>query len=206
MTTTPEVPPAPSAVRLLRAADRAASPWKNGGGVTREIAASPAGAGLDDFAWRISLADVGEGGPFSVFAGIDRVITVVEGAGMELTVDGRSELMTGRGRPFAFPGDADTSCRLLDGPIRDFNVMTRRGRVAAEVEIVREDRELPPADDRLTLLLLVLEGRLRLGAALLDRYDAALVRGTGVAGTASVEFMGGTGAAALVALRDISRP
>jgi environmental stress-induced protein Ves len=206
MTTTPEVPPAPSAVRLLRAADRAASPWKNGGGVTREIAASPAGAGLDDFAWRISLADVGEGGPFSVFAGIDRVITVVEGAGMELTVDGRSELMTGRGRPFAFPGDADTSCRLLDGPIRDFNVMTRRGRVAAEVEIVREDRELPPADDRLTLLLLVLEGRLRLGAALLDRYDAALVRGTGVTGTASVEFMGGTGAAALVALRDISRP
>lgn len=72
-------------VRILRAAGRAAAPWKNGGGVTREIAAGPEGAGMDTFAWRVSLADVGADGPFSVFPEVTRVLTVVDGAGMELT-------------------------------------------------------------------------------------------------------------------------
>ncbi|WP_210147850.1 HutD family protein [Aromatoleum petrolei] len=30
--------------------------WKNGGGVTLEVALQPAGAGLTDFDWRVSSA------------------------------------------------------------------------------------------------------------------------------------------------------
>src|SRR5690606_386633 len=65
-------------------------PWKNGGGETAEIAVSPAGAGFDDFDWRISTAIVAQSGPFSGFPGVDRVLTVIEGGAMELTVAGEA--------------------------------------------------------------------------------------------------------------------
>ena len=111
--------------RILRSSDYQRMPWKNGGGTTTEIwkAASPAGEML----WRLSIADVASDGPFSEFPGIDRWIMVISGKGMELTIDG---LGTKRlDRPFEhlfFPGDATTDCRLIDGPIRDFNFMIAR--------------------------------------------------------------------------------
>lgn len=58
-----------------------AAPWANGGGITREIAALRGAGGI---LWRISLADVDAEGPFSVFAGLRRILTVIEGAGMVL--------------------------------------------------------------------------------------------------------------------------
>lgn len=162
-------------VQLLRAADRPATPWKNGGGVTREIAAAPPGAGLDDFAWRISLADVAAGGPFSSFAGVDRIITVVDGDGMELTVDGETHTIATPYEPFAFPGDARTDCRLLGGPLVDFNVMTRRTAAIAQVHITREDFTVPPRNGAQTLVI-VLSGTAVVADSgiTLDRFDAAL--------------------------------
>ncbi|UGA36971.1 HutD family protein [Chromobacterium haemolyticum] len=41
---------------LIRLQDCPPSPWKNGGGSTRQLLISPAGAGLDDFDYRVSLA------------------------------------------------------------------------------------------------------------------------------------------------------
>jgi len=165
-------------VQVLRADQRKATPWLNGGGVTREVAGFPAGSGLADFDWRVSLADVAQGGPFSRFADVDRVITVVEGAGMALTVDGTEQRLAQPYRPFAFPGDADTDCRLLGGPVVDFNVMTRRGRATAEVEVADFQRsvEVPPGA---VVLLVCLAGTAELGAAAvrLGRFDAALLSG-----------------------------
>ncbi|CAB3752768.1 Protein Ves [Paraburkholderia solisilvae] len=71
-------------ITLIRAADLLAAPWKNGGGVTREIAAYPHAAGYDTFIWRVSLADVEQAGPFSRFAGVDRTLVLLSGAGMLL--------------------------------------------------------------------------------------------------------------------------
>ncbi|RXS81535.1 HutD family protein [Streptomyces sp. TM32] len=121
---------------ILRAAGRAAAPWSNGGGVTREIAAHPPGAGWDGFAWRVSLADVTRDGPYSPLPGVRRILTVVDGAGLELTVDGTARLLPGRSRPYAFPGGATTVSRLLDGPVVNLNVMLRDGRATATVEVV----------------------------------------------------------------------
>src|ERR1700722_4868372 len=73
-----------SAFSIIRAADLKAVPWKNGGGATREIAAAPQGSAFDAFDWRVSVADVSEAGAFSVFEGIDRVLTLIEGAEMVL--------------------------------------------------------------------------------------------------------------------------
>ncbi|WP_330259679.1 HutD family protein [Streptomyces murinus] len=183
-------------VRVLRAEGRPATPWKNGGGLTREIAAAPEGADMADFAWRVSLADVARGGPFSRFEGVDRVITLVEGPGMVLTVDGSPHPVAEPYAPFAFPGDADTDCRLLGGPLVDFNVMTRRGRATARVEIVRGRVVLPAPPAASVLLVVVLEGSAVLEGAgtRLGRLDAALCTG------ARDEVLEVEGVAALVAL------
>ncbi len=102
-------------------------PWKNGGGETSEIAVSPDGAELDAFDWRISMARVAVDGPFSAFPGVDRTLTVLEGGGLRLKVgdDSAVDLMPGS-RPLSFPADVRTAARLLDGPVLDLNVMTRR--------------------------------------------------------------------------------
>ena len=114
-------------MRVLRAADRIATPWKNGGGVTREVAAFPPGAAMDAFEWRISLAEIAADGPFSVFPGVDRVLTVIEGQGLMLDVGGRLLVLDAASPPLDFAGDAKVSARLTDGPIRDLNLMVRRG-------------------------------------------------------------------------------
>ncbi|MBZ9757878.1 HutD family protein [Mesorhizobium sp. ESP6-5] len=122
-------------MRVLRAADYRVMPWKNGGGTTTEIAVSPAGAGLDDFDWRVSMARVETSGPFSSFAGIDRTLSVLEGEGIVLDVAGLlPERMTAASQPFSFPADQPTSAALIAGPITDLNVMTRRGRMLHQVE------------------------------------------------------------------------
>lgn len=159
-------------MRLLRAAERVAVPWKNGGGVTREVAAFPQGAGFDGFDWRISIADVAAGGPFSRFLGIDRVLTVIEGHGMRLAVDGMAEAsLNDRSNPFAFPGDAACEAVLLAGPIRDLNVMTRRGACTAAVRRVLAPEEIRCSDAATVLVALA---PLSLGAETLAPYDAAI--------------------------------
>ncbi|MFJ9577104.1 HutD family protein [Streptomyces sp. NPDC101191] len=164
-----------SAGRLLRARDRAATRWRNGGGVTREVAAGPADAGLEDFAWRVSLADVAVGGPFSSFPGVDRIITVVEGPGMELTVDGVTHTVDVPYEPFSFSGDAVTDCRLPGGPLVDFNVMTRRAVATAEVRVTREAFSVVPRSGAVTLVIALTGTATVAGSGVtLDRFDAVL--------------------------------
>lgn len=124
-----------------------ATPWKNGGGVTREIACMPAGAGLEDFDWRISIAHVASDGPFSAYPGVDRVIALLEGAGMRLsTPDGAIDhCLRERLVPWAFAGEAAIRSELLGGDCDDFNVMTRRARCRARVEALRASQALPEA-------------------------------------------------------------
>lgn len=114
-------------LHLVRAEDQKRMAWKNGGGMTTEIAVHPAGAPLDDFEWRVSTAYVGTDGPFSDFPGIDRTIAVLEGAGLVLKVDGDEPIrLSQETAPFAFAADRQTQARLIEGPITDLNVMSRR--------------------------------------------------------------------------------
>lgn len=109
-----------------RLADRVFRPWRNGGGETAEILASPPGAGFEDFVWRISTAIVATSGPFSVFAGVDRVLTVLEGGAMVLSMPGGDRRVDAASAPLAFPGDVAVSARLEGEALLDFNVMVRR--------------------------------------------------------------------------------
>ena len=116
-------------LRRFSRASLPATPWKNGGGTTQEIACWPAGAGLEDFGWRVSIARIAQAGPFSRFAGIDRSIMLLEGDGVRLrSADGAIDhRLDAPHRPFAFSGDIALDCTLLGGASSDFNVMTRRG-------------------------------------------------------------------------------
>lgn len=94
-------------------------PWKNGGGITRSIAK---GLLADHAAWTISRADVAQDGPFSDFAGMTRVLTVVSGSAMELqapthTIEARMW------QPVHFDGALKIQSSLTDGPLTDLNLM-----------------------------------------------------------------------------------
>lgn len=164
--------------RVLRAADRTAVPWKNGGGVTREITASPEGAPLDGFDWRVSLADVTVDGPFSSFPGVDRTLTVVEGAGMDLMVGGEHHIVDEQYWPHDFPGDLETDGRLLGGPVVNLNVMYRRERTEAEVAVVRGTLRLHAPEGGTVLAVALEDGAVLDGQGIeLDCYDAVLMEG-----------------------------
>lgn len=130
----------------------APQPWKNGAGLTREIAFG--GASSTDFDWRISVAEVARDAPFSAFPGVDRCITLLRGAGMRLrALDGSIDhALTTPLAPFPFPGDVALDATLIGGACSDFNVMTRRGRYRGEVSVHRSAAELT-ADADITLLL-----------------------------------------------------
>ncbi|MEV1021543.1 HutD family protein [Streptomyces sp. NPDC050264] len=165
-------------VRSLPAADRTAVAWKNGGGVTREITGSPAGAGMADFLWRVSLAEVAADGPFSAFPGVGRTLTMVEGDGMELTVGGVETLVNTPYQPRDFAGDVATDCRLLGGPVVNFNVMWRRDGLAAppSVAVVRGRLPLAPGT---ALVVALAEAGAEVAGRTLGRFDAVLVEGPG---------------------------
>lgn len=123
-------------ITLLDPADYHRMPWKNGGGTTTEIALAPLPGDAGRFLWRVSIADVAQAGPFSTFAGYERLIAVVEGAGMRLTVDGVPATVRHRARAFRFSGDAVVDCALLDGPIRDFNLIVDREHAEGRLDLV----------------------------------------------------------------------
>jgi environmental stress-induced protein Ves len=99
-------------------------PWRNGMGVTREIARDPAMG--EDFQWRLSLATIASSGPFSNYAGYRRSVTLIEGEGFQLRLSGQHPLLLDRvGATALFPGDASAHCTLINGPATDMSLMVR---------------------------------------------------------------------------------
>jgi environmental stress-induced protein Ves len=118
---------------LLKAAGYRRMRWKNDGGWTTEIARDPANDAAA-FRWRISIAEIERDGPFSPFPDIDRALMLLAGNGVELDIEGAPALrLVERLRHVRFAGEAHVDCRLVAGPTRDFNVMTRRDAVRAEL-------------------------------------------------------------------------
>ena len=96
--------------------------WANGRGQTTELLRED---GPDGLHLRLSIATVAEDGPFSLFPGIDRVLTVICGPGFHLTGSGL-RLHAAPLRPVSFPGDATIAATDVTAPSEDFNVMTAR--------------------------------------------------------------------------------
>ena len=117
-------------VRHLRFVDYQAGPWKNGRGSTFEVAASTAAVGAQTTpSWHISMATIDEEAPFSCFPGLVRTLGVVEGAGVELTVDGRTQVVRVGENSGPFAGNAPASARPLEGSALDLNLMIDPSRI-----------------------------------------------------------------------------
>lgn len=141
-------------MEIIRFSSIRPEPWRNGGGVTREIARHPRGASDGSWDWRVSIAEVGKAGDFSAFPGMERVISVIDGELLVLTVDGEEHAME-RYRPFRFSGDAVSSSALPTGDIRDLNVIARRGAFKGYLSILElsKKRAHPVFEGQLAILL-----------------------------------------------------
>lgn len=147
--------------------------WRNGGGTARDIAVHPAGASMADaFGWRVALAEIAKDGPFSSYdPEIERVITLLDGAGFDLDFDvdfdGAPALaVTELHVPARFRGHWPARCRLRQGRSIVFNILYDFSRFAAQPHIIR-----PPVDQPLTFsppghqsILFSLSGRFEIKA------------------------------------------
>ena len=128
----------PDLVRHLPAYGYRRLRWRNGLGWTREIhAALAAGAvddAVDDWDWRLSIAEIEADASYSTFPGVEReqVLLAGEGLALDFADGGQRLLLPPRGRQ-GFPGDAPVQARLQDGRVEVFNLMWRPGRVATRL-------------------------------------------------------------------------
>jgi environmental stress-induced protein Ves len=105
--------------------------WKNGTGWTREIARMP---DREDWQWRLSIAEIEQDGPFSVFPGIDRELVLMRGNGLRLRFeDGEVRELRPPHERTRFAGERMVVGELLEGPTHDFNLMWRRDAIVAEL-------------------------------------------------------------------------
>ncbi len=108
---------------VLPAAQRVATRWKNGGGVSFDIAFG-SGRGPDGFDWRIGISAIDQAGPFSSYAGYTRSLWLVSGPGLALDFRDKPGAWIDRpGEGIVFDGALGVDCRLLRGPVRVLNLM-----------------------------------------------------------------------------------
>jgi environmental stress-induced protein Ves len=132
------------------------TPWKNGGGTTRTLFVHPPQATMENFDWRISLAEVAAPGPFSLFPGIDRTILLWSGSGLLLQSSTLTYALERPFEPFSFPGEEPITTTLIAGPTTDLNIMVRRNHLQANVELRAEPVEISPNPN--TLIALCITG------------------------------------------------
>jgi uncharacterized protein len=162
-------------LRIIRSADYPTRPWKNGGGTTRDIFVEPPQASLDDFDWRMSLAQVDRDGPFSRFDNVDRTLVLLSGAMTLHEQERRIGLV--RGEPVSFPGERDVTATLSGGSTLDLNVMTRRGRMQHWVRssLIGKRYSMKLGARGVLHILFALEGGLIIDGEPLDAHDTAIV-------------------------------
>lgn len=104
---------------IIRFAELTESKWKNGGGITREIACA---AINENRIWRLSMADVASDGPFSAFDEYERILTVLKGEGITLQSD-EGNIDADLWQPVRFSGALKIHGQLKSGPLTDLNLM-----------------------------------------------------------------------------------
>ncbi|MEP4191147.1 MAG: HutD family protein, partial [Sneathiella sp.] len=149
----------------------AQTPWKNGGGMTREIARSEEGEPY----WRLSIADVTQEGGFSTFAGLRRILTVVEGQGMHLQSPA-GDIHARPREPVSFAGDTPIKGHLVQGPVQNFNLIYDANKLKATVYVSnRLDAEETPSLEEGLRLLYCLEGAVETAKATSLSYHSGII-------------------------------
>ena len=109
-------------------------PWKNGGGVTVDIAVTMlpgfAAGGWDGIVWRLSRTAIVTSGAFSDLSGYDRELALVSGEGLVLETPVGEIDVRRPFKPVRFAGEASIVSRLEAGPVEVVNLIGDRARVS----------------------------------------------------------------------------
>lgn len=138
-----------SVTRLDPAAYRQ-TPWKNGGGVTVDVADVYA-PGVEPgswsgMLWRFGHTRIVAPGPFSDLAGYDRILTVIGGRGLVLEIAGGAVLDVREPfRPVRFRGEDRIVSRLEAGPVAVLNLLADRRLYEIDVAILTGSATRPLA-------------------------------------------------------------
>jgi environmental stress-induced protein Ves len=122
-------------ITLLDPVSYRRTPWKNGGGTTVDIAFSGE-------SWRFGRTPIVEPGPFSDYAGYDRVQALVAGSGLVLeTPQGEIDVRQPF-RPVRFAGETPIVSRLEAGPVEVVNLIGARAEVSIDMVVLDEGHTL----------------------------------------------------------------
>jgi len=190
------------AFSILDPAGYRRTPWKNGGGVTIDIAGEHRPgtdpAGWDGMIWRFGRTRIERPGPFSDLSGNDRILAVVEGSGLVLHPDGQAPLdVRAPFAPVRFPGEWKIASELTEGPVGVINLIADRTRCAIDLAFPRAGARAAVSGTRCIVLALD-DAILDIGARRTPlRRDFALsfARDTGV------EFVLQSGRVAVASIR-----
>lgn len=133
-------------IRHITEAQYRLMPWKSHRGTTAEIFIFPEGANFhdDSYLWRVSSASIASSCPFSQFLGFDRTIVLIEGDSIALNHNCvESPQRVQRLMPYRFKGEWETTCEISDQAVKDFNLISRRGKVSADLDTLKIN-ELSP--------------------------------------------------------------
>lgn len=124
-------------------------PWKNGGGITLDIAdATAPGAdpsGWEGMVWRLGRTAIVQPGPFSDLTGYERLQAVIVGSG--LVLEGPSGAIDLR-RPFTpvrYDGGLPLASRLENGPVEVVNLIVDRALCSADLVVPMPGEAVPLA-------------------------------------------------------------
>jgi environmental stress-induced protein Ves len=85
----------------------------------------------------LALAEISADVPFSVYGPVDRIFTLLEGKGLDLSFEGGAVLpVPVLFDPKAFACDVPCSCRVRNGPCRALNLFVARGVWRPEVAVL----------------------------------------------------------------------
>jgi environmental stress-induced protein Ves len=145
--------------RLRRSETYRAMPWRNGRGVTLEIAREPATGA--EFTWRLSLANIDEDGDFSAYPGYSRALALVVGESLHLRFrgHGHSHLSPSR-RGTRFEGEWQTHCAIPKGRCTDLSLIVHKASAVRPSSVVRQPRVLRLESTRQVVLSRDLYGAL----------------------------------------------
>jgi environmental stress-induced protein Ves len=171
-------------MQIIRRHELREGRWRNGMGVSWDIASDP--PEVEDFGWRFAIARIDADVPFSHYPGVDRIFTLIAGEGLDLDFAGGPGLAVDRlFVPHAYPCDVQTFCRLRHGPCRALNLFTRRGLWTATADILSSGAEISHPGP---ILLFALRGAADVNGQALGEGDAAIADGRVTADTGGFLF------------------
>ncbi|MGB4811404.1 MAG: HutD family protein [Methylophilaceae bacterium] len=124
-------------VVIIESRENTRSPWLNGKGFSKNVAIFPDGASINDFVWRLSIAEIDKDCDYSHFERAQRRQILLNGGGLELTLPDKTHTLSLPYQSIDFSGNDDVYCHLLQDACLVLNIMYRSNVAALETKVLR---------------------------------------------------------------------